>query len=103
MIYCREKLIDIVLDSAWVSLEEKFDFDIALDLCLRRSLFSKKDWENTEHFLSTGESYTESIYKVIVVLQEQLGYTDEKFLVNLSAAAVPTYKYIDSTKRGERL
>lgn len=103
MIYCREKLIDILLEAPWVSLEERFDFDIALDNCLRRGLFTKGEWQQAEYFLCTGNDYNVNVERVILVLAEQIKCNDGKFLQNLPPLARSTYEAMDKTKRGVRL
>jgi hypothetical protein len=83
-----------------VSLEERFDFEVTLNACLKSSAFSATDWELTENFLMSGENYTDSIRDVLNILASKLGYTDVNFLSNKSEF----YKVVYETlKEGERL
>lgn len=100
MIYCREKLIDIILEDPWVSLEDKFDFDISLKTCLQRGLFTNSEWQDTEEFLATGNNFNPKIEKVILVLANELGYSDDRFL-NGQPELVQAVYY--SLNKGERL
>lgn len=100
MIYCREKLVDVLLESPWISLEEQFDFDVTLERCIKIGLFSKSDWYATEYFLSTGERYNAIIESVIKVLSGELGYTDERFFQD-KPEKVKAYYY--AMEKGVRL
>lgn len=79
MIYCREKLVDVILESPWISLEEQFDFDITLARCIKIGLFTQSDWDAADYFLSTGNDYNLQVEKVIKALSTEMGYTDERF------------------------
>lgn len=95
MIYCREKLIDIILESPWISLEEKFDFDITLNDCMRRGLFTKSEWLDTEAFLVSNGSFTNEVRKVIVILSHILGYSDVIYLSDKPELFKSLYKSLE--------
>lgn len=80
MIYCREKLIDIVLNDPWVQVEDRIDFEVAIQRSISAGLFSKNEWQETEEFLATGNNYSHATEKVIKALTKVLGYTDDRFL-----------------------
>lgn len=100
MIYCREKLVDVLLESPWISLEEQFDFDVTLERCIKIGLFSKSDWREAEYFLSTGEGYSVTVETVLKALSRELGYTDERFFQD-KPEKVKAYYY--AMEKGVRL
>jgi hypothetical protein len=91
MIYCREKLTDILLQSRNIELEELFDFDVKLAECLRRQVFTHSEWAAAEHFLVTGDDFDESVEKVIRHLAHELNYTDKYFLKDRGELAKVQY------------
>lgn len=99
MIYCREKLVDVLLESPWISLEEQFDFDTTLARCIKVGLFTRSQWETAEYFLLTGERYSAIVEAVIRVLERELSYTDERFFQDMPAAAKARYYAMDKGVR----
>ncbi len=100
MKYCREKLIDVMLESKWISLEERFDLDIAVKSCIIKGIFSKADWEDAEDFLCTGNGFNTATEKVILVLADKLFYTDDRFLQDKDEL---TAAYYHKLEKGVRL
>lgn len=99
MIYCREKLIDVLLEAPWVQLEERFDFEISVKKCIDKGLFSNQEWASTDLFLAGIGNYSEPVYKVICTLAHELGYQDEKFLNGKDQVAEAYYRALDKGVR----
>lgn len=99
MIYCREKLVDILLESPWIALEDRFDLEVVVEQSIKRGVFSHNDWENAAYFLETGSDYSERVETVIKVLAHTLGYTDEKFLRDMPAKAEAYYQKLEKGVR----
>lgn len=99
MIYCREKLVDILLESPWITLEDRFDLEIVVKHSIKRGVFSHNDWESTAYFLETGSNYSEQVETVIKVLAHTLGYTDEKFLRDIPDKAEAYYQKLEKGVR----
>lgn len=99
MIYCREKLIDILLESPWISLEERFDFDVILKDCIKRGFFTQSQWSNAEDFLTSSGAFTLDVKKVIVILTVKLGYTDVYFLGDKPEIFKSLYKTLEEGVR----
>jgi hypothetical protein len=99
MIYCREKLVDVLLESPWISLEEQFDLDITLARCIKIGLFTQSDWNATDQFLATGNGYTSQVESVIKVLAVEMGYTDERFFQNQPEKVKAHYYAMDKGVR----
>lgn len=100
MIYCREKLVDIILGMRWITIEERIDFEIGIETCISRGYFTQSEWSTTEEFLSTGVGYTDRMYTILCQLADVLGYTDDNYLkdkTELQAA------YYNKLEKGVRL
>lgn len=99
MIYCREKLIDVILESRWISLEERFDLDIIVEKCLSIGHFSQQEWVQTFEFLAGCGNFTSSVAKVIDILTNELSYTDDKFTHDKSAYVKAVYAKLEKGVR----
>lgn len=99
MIYCREKLVDIILERPWVPLEDRFDFEVALKRCIKSELFSKSEWQFAENFLATGSDYDQIVERVILTLSTILNYRDENFLKDKTVVARASFYALDKGVR----
>jgi hypothetical protein len=100
MIYCREQLVDIILESKFISIEDRIDLELAVEKCLSIGHFSYSEWKQALEFLSGADRFTPAVDRIICVLADELGYTDERFLHDKGSVAKAIYKKLE---RGVRL
>jgi hypothetical protein len=87
MIYCREKLLDILLEYPWIDIEERIDVDVCVTQCIKQGLFTTSQWRDVEEYIYRYGgmnndhvdrlTLTDEIDSVLRLLAERLNYTDE--------------------------
>jgi len=105
MIYCREKLIDVILEYPWIDIDEWLDAKIGIELLIKQGSLSVDQWRSTKAYLeqhggigkrkecmwldedvtplTRNIPLTPQIESVLNLLADALGYTDESAVKQL--------------------